>query len=53
MLGSAVGRDGYLYVVQDVDTQLRHLSTVEFISGESDDVTHYLVSSEQTPSALV
>jgi len=50
-VGGAVGRDGYLYVVRMWDTVT---STVELISGEiGDDVTHYLVSSEQTPSALV
>jgi molecular chaperone Hsp33 len=53
-VGGAVGKEGFLYVIRDVGYGYPYSSTVELVSGEiGDDLTHYLVTSEQTPSALI
>jgi molecular chaperone Hsp33 len=53
-VGGAIGKEGYVYVVRDIGYGYPYSSTVGLVSGEiGDDITNYLVNSEQTPSALL
>lgn len=52
-VGGVVGRRGYLSVTKDLGMREPYRGMVELQSGEiGDDLAHYLVRSEQTPSAV-
>ena len=51
-VGAAVGTDGMLTLIRDLQMKEPYVGSVALVSGEiGDDVTAYLVQSEQTPSA--
>ncbi len=51
-VGAAVGTRGMLTVIRDLQMKEPYVGSVELVSGEiGDDVTAYLVQSEQCPSA--
>ncbi len=53
-VGGAIGSIGSLKVIRDIGMGEPYTSTTELISGEiGEDLTYYLASSEQTPSALM
>jgi molecular chaperone Hsp33 len=53
-VGGAIGQEGFLYAIRDTGVGYHYSSTVELVSGEvGEDLTYYLATSEQTPSALL
>lgn len=51
-VGAAVGTDGMLTVIRDLQMKEPYVGSVELVSGEiADDVTAYFAQSEQTPTA--
>ena len=51
-VGAAVGTNGMLTVIRDLQMKEPYVGSVELVTGEiGDDVTAYLVQSEQCPSA--
>ena len=51
-VGGAVGRDGMFTVSRDIGLREPYIGSVELVSGEiAEDLTSYLLASEQVPSA--
>ena len=51
-VGGAVGRDGMFTVSRDIGFREPYIGSVELVSGEiAEDLTSYLLASEQVPSA--
>ena len=51
-VGAAVGTDGMLTVIRDLQMKEPYIGSVPLVSGEiADDVTAYFAQSEQTPTA--
>jgi molecular chaperone Hsp33 len=53
-IGKAIGENGFLQVIRDVGYGSPYSGNVELVSNEiSENITYYLVSSEQIPSAIL
>lgn len=51
-VGAAVGTDGMLTVIRDLQMKEPYIGSVQLVSGEiAEDITEYFVQSEQTPTA--
>ena len=51
-VGGAVGTNGMLTVIRDLQMKEPYIGSVELVSGEiAEDITEYFVQSEQTPTA--
>lgn len=51
-VGAAVGTDGMLTVIRDLQMKEPYIGSVALVSGEiAEDITSYFVQSEQTPTA--
>ncbi len=52
-VGSAVGKDGFLTVINDIGLKEPYIGKIPLVSGEvGDDLTQYFAVSEQVPSAV-
>lgn len=52
-VGTAVGRDGFLYIIRDLGLKEPFTGSVPLVSGEiAEDLTYYFTQSEQTPSSV-